>query len=312
MAENGMNASGIEVDLAELIALRQRALGLAAGRPRASRDQHSGSRASPFRGRGMEYAESRPYAAGDDVRHIDWRVTARSGRVHSKLFQPERERITAIVADTAPTMAFGTRACFKSVQAARIAALLVWLALAEGDRLAAATGGSRGLLLPPTGGRRGALRALETLVDGYRTPLPATAAAPLAGMLDRLARLLCPGSHVLLLLDPRSVDADTVAALARLRAHHDLVAALLVDPLEAGPPPSARYPIVAGGLRRLLALDETPARDAWQAHFSAQRQQALASLQRCGVRASAVLTSDDPLQALRGLLSGRASRPVAA
>lgn len=305
-----MNGVGVTVELAELIALRQRALGLAAGRPRASREQLSGSRASPFRGRGMEYAESRPYASGDDVRHIDWRVTARSGRVHSKLFQPERERVTAIVADTSPTMAFGTRVCFKSVQAARIAALLVWLALAEGDRLTAATCGGSGLLVPPAGGRRGALRALETLVDGYRTAAPS--AVSLGGMLDRLARLLRPGSHILLLLDPRSVDAAAAAALSRLRAHHDLVAALVVDPIEVAPPAPARYPVVAGGLRRWLALDEPPAREAWVEHFGAQREQALLRLQRAGVRASPVLTSDDPVHALRGLLSGRAPRPVAA
>jgi uncharacterized protein (DUF58 family) len=306
-----MSSTGITVELAELIALRQRALGLAAGRPRASREQLSGSRASPFRGRGMEYAESRPYAAGDDVRHIDWRVTARSGRVHSKLFQPERERVTAIVADTSPTMAFGTRVCFKSVQAARIAALLVWLALAEGDRLAAATCGGSGLLVPAAGGRRGALRALEALVEGYRMPSPATG-VPLGDCLDRLSRLLRPGSHILLLLDPRSVDAPALAALTRLRAHHDLVAALLFDPFEATVPAPARYPISAGGLRRWLAFDEALARAAWSQHFVDLREQALRQLQRAGVRSTPVLTSDDPVQALRSLLSGRTSRPQAA
>ncbi|HRN60532.1 MAG TPA: DUF58 domain-containing protein, partial [Chiayiivirga sp.] len=93
---------------------------------RRSADLFSGGHQSPFRGRGMEYAESRPYAPGDDVRHIDWRVTARSGRTHTKLFQPERERITAVVYDRSAAMAFGTRTCFKSVQARRLAALMLW------------------------------------------------------------------------------------------------------------------------------------------------------------------------------------------
>jgi uncharacterized protein (DUF58 family) len=301
---------GIEVDLAELIALRPRALGLAAGKPRASREPMGGLRASPFRGRGMEYAESRLYAAGDDVRHIDWRVTARSGRVHSKLFQPERERITALVLDTAPSMAFGTRRCFKSVQAARLGALLTWLALAEGDRLCIATAGSREHLQPPAGGRRGALRVLEALVEAGRLPLPATASAPLATVLDRLARLLRPGSHLLLLLDPRSVDDAAAAAMRRLAAHHDLVAALLVDPLERVPPPPARYPVVAGSLRRILALDEAPARHAWTEHFAQQLQQAGERLARCGVHSRPVATDEDPLDGLRALLRG--GRPAAA
>ncbi len=304
--------NGVEVTLAELIGLRPAALGLAAGKPRASREPMSGTRSSPFRGRGMEYAESRPYAAGDDVRHIDWRVTARSGRVHSKLFQPERERITAIVVDTSPTMAFGTRRCFKSVQAARLGALLTWLALSEGDRLCAASFGSREHLLPPAGGRRGALRVLEVLVEGARLPLPDTPAATLAPTLDRLGRLLRPGSHILLLLDPRSVDDAARQALARLRAHHDLVAALLVDPLEIAPPPAARYPVVSAGLRRLLAFDEAPARDAWQAHFADRHRHAERLLTRCGVRSRIVRTDDDPLQALRDLLHGRGLPQAAA
>lgn len=301
--------TGLHADLGELIALRARALGLAAGKPRSSREPMSGARSSPFRGRGMEYAESRPYAAGDDVRHIDWRVTARSGRVHSKLFQPERERITAIVADTSTTMAFGTRCCFKSVQAARLGALLTWLALADGDRLAATSFGTRSLLSPPAGGRRGALRTLELLADAWRLPLPpAEPPTTLADALDRLGRLLRPGSHILLLLDPRSVGSDARNALSRLRAHHDLIAALLADPLELAPPPPARYPVAAGALRRLLALDEAPAREAWNQHFEQQRHDAEALLSRCGVRSCTVRTDDEPLQAMRDLLRGR-SRP---
>jgi uncharacterized protein (DUF58 family) len=299
-----MSGNGIEVELAELVALRARALGLAAGRPRASRDASGGLRASPFRGRGMEYAESRLYAAGDDVRHIDWRVTARSGRVHSKLFQPERERVTALVVDRSATMAFGTRVCFKSVQAARLGALLAWLALAEGDRLCAAAFGARQALLPPTGGRRGVLRVLEALVESGRLPQPDAATTTLPDTLDRLARLLRPGSHLLLLLDPRSVDDAAIAAVRRLSAHHDLIAALLVDPIERTPPPAARYPVMGTAARRVLALDEAPARDAWSRHFSEQLQQAIDMLGRSGVRAQAVGTDDDPLAALRDLLRG--------
>ena len=92
--------SGIAPTLPELIALRA----LALGRRGARRGRHGvqGHALSNLRGRGMEYAESREYAQGDDARHIDWRLTARSGRTHTKLFQAERERLTLIVADTSP------------------------------------------------------------------------------------------------------------------------------------------------------------------------------------------------------------------
>ena len=88
----------------------------------------------------MEYAESREYAVGDDARHMDWRVTARTGRPHTKLFQPERERSSWIVADRAPSLYFGTRARYKSVQAARLGAVAAWAALNDGDRIGAMCG----------------------------------------------------------------------------------------------------------------------------------------------------------------------------
>ncbi|WP_206409315.1 DUF58 domain-containing protein, partial [Lysobacter enzymogenes] len=126
-------SEGIAPTLAELVALRA----VATGRRSARQGRHgvSGQALSPLRGRGMEYAESREYSNGDDARHIDWRLTARTGRAHTKLFQAERERLSLIVADTAPAMYFGTRVRFKSVQAARAGAVAAWAAARDGDRI---------------------------------------------------------------------------------------------------------------------------------------------------------------------------------
>src|SRR5690606_22834527 len=105
-------SDGVIPTVRELVGLRA----TVTGRRAARRGSHGGGQAlSPMRGRGMEYAESREYAAGDDARHIDWRVTARTGRAHTKLYQAERERLSLIVADTAPGLYFGTRVRFKSV-----------------------------------------------------------------------------------------------------------------------------------------------------------------------------------------------------
>lgn len=105
------------VDLEDLIALRVRA-----GRPRAARvharTSQAGGHVSALRGRGMDYAESRVYQAGDDARNIDWRRTARSGKWHTKLFEAERERSLLLLIDTHATMRFGTRVRYKSVAAA--------------------------------------------------------------------------------------------------------------------------------------------------------------------------------------------------
>ncbi len=97
----------------------------------------AGNRQSRFRGRGIDFQESRNYQPGDDIRTMDWRVTARTGRPHTKVFQEERERPIIIVIDCNPSMFFGTRVAFKAVIAARLAALIAWAAIRNGDRIGA-------------------------------------------------------------------------------------------------------------------------------------------------------------------------------
>lgn len=298
---------GIRFDLGELVALRAHAAALARQVHRRSADLHSGGHQSPFRGRGMEYAESRPYAPGDDVRHIDWRVTARSGKTHTKLFQPERERISAVVIDRSAAMAFGTRVCFKSVQAGRLAALMTWHASRQGHRLAAACGGTEADLVAPAGGRRGALRVLDALVrwqPGIGAQQSAQAGIELACGVDALRRVLRPGSQVLVLLDARSVDDASASALARLRTHHDLAACLIEDPIECAPLPPGDYRIADGSRLGHLHLESGRARRRWNEHFSRLREGALEQLRRAGVRAASVSTESDPVAALASLLRG--------
>ena len=133
-AKNSPNA-GISVSIADLIRLRpdNKVTGFApAGKVSC---QRFGLNQSIFRGRGMEFDESRIYQPGDDVRSIDWRVTARTGKVHSKLYQEERERPVYILVDSRSMMHFGSKVCFKSVMAAQIAALLSWVAIDGGDSI---------------------------------------------------------------------------------------------------------------------------------------------------------------------------------
>ncbi len=298
---------GVRFDLRELAALRACVPRLARMAQRRSADLFSGGHQSPFRGRGMEYAESRPYAPGDDVRHIDWRVTARSGRTHTKLFQPERERVTAVVYDRSAAMAFGTRACFKSVQAGRLAALMLWHSAQQGHRLAAAAGGAAAELVPPASGRRGVLRALDALVRWQPQrggQASAEAAEELARGVDTLRRILRPGSQVLLLLDARSVDDASTMALARLRAHHDLAACLIEDAIECAAMPAGDYRVGDGLQTGHLYLESRHARQRWQEHFTAQRDAAIERLRRAGVRVTRVATDADPVDALAALLRG--------
>ena len=238
---------------------------------------------SNLRGRGMEYAESREYAQGDDARHIDWRLTARSGRTHTKLFQAERERLTLLVADTAPALYFGTRTRFKSVQAARAGAIAAWIAVRDGDRIAALRGSNREPPVAPACGPRGALRVLDALVRWYARP-PADDDG-LAAALDHARRLLRPGARVLVLADPASIAAVPSERWPALAMHHEAIVLLLTDPLERMPP-ATRLPFAgSAGMRTELGLDVAITRQRWRQEFTVPVEAALETLQARGVRA---------------------------
>ncbi len=282
------DAAGVRPTLAELVALRALADGRRPARRGASGVQ--GHALSNLRGRGMEYAESRDYARGDDARHIDWRLTARTGRPHTKLFQAERERLTLLLADTAPTLYFGTRVRFKSVQAARAGALAAWTAVRDGDRIAALRGSRLEAPVPPASGPRGALRVLDALARWYATRPDEDAGLGIA--LDHASRLLRPGSRLVLLTDPASIDQVPKARWSGLALHHEVHAVLLTDPLELAPP-AARLPFRGGdGERVELALDAAHVRQRWRGEFGARLDAALALLQGCGVRAMALSCAD--------------------
>lgn len=284
--------------LQELVALRSAALGRHL--PRRGRMGASGQAPSPQRGRGMEYAESREYARGDDARHIDWKLTARSGRPHTKLFQAERERLTLVVADTAPALYFGTRVRFKSVQAARAGALGAWMALRDGDRVAALRGTSDEAPVPPSAGSRGVLRVLDALARWYTRPPDDDAG--LAVALDHAQRLLRPGSRLLVLADPASLEEVPAQRWPALAAHNEVVVLLFEDPLEAAPP-RAMLPFLASGRRVELDLRDRHQRAAWTREFNGRRDALQARLRACGVRVATV-SSDSTGDAWLPLFGG--------
>lgn len=255
-------------DLPELIALRASAQGLdlRARRPALARLQ--GGHRSAQRGRGLEFEEVRPYAPGDDARSIDWRVTARRGRPHTKLFREDRERPVWLLADLHPGMFFGSRRQLKSALLLRAAALLGWTAVLGGDRLGAAItrGAAEPHLLPPRARLSGVLPVLEALVEEQpRAPgLPSTES--LGRGLLTLRRLAQPGALALVLSDFSGLDESARAALAGLAARCDCRLLWITDPLEAVGLPAGDYHVgVPGRLRR---LDGEHSRKAWQEAWS--------------------------------------------
>lgn len=170
----------VQPNLRDLMSLARAAMHLPGWHERAKR-QTQGAYLSALRGRGMEYDESRPYQAGDDIRTLDWRVTARSGKPHTKLFREERERPVYICCDLGRAMRFATQGAFKSVVAARAAALIAWKAQQSGDRIGGVIFNEDAHLeIPPARGKAAVARLLKGLTSqgSYRKLEQSTRGAP--------------------------------------------------------------------------------------------------------------------------------------
>jgi len=307
--ERTVAAGGARVSREELLQLRHSARDLLLDSRRTATSVISGSHASRFRGRGMDYLESRDYQPGDDIRGMDWRVTARTGRAHVKLYQEERQRPVVVMLDLGPGMFFATRGAFKTVVAARIAALIGWAAVQHGDRIGALlfNGGHRELR--PQGGSRGALRLIRALLEltdpdrGMKAAASGGSGNQLNAALLRLRRVVRPGSLVFLLSDFHAGDSDTRSHLQRLRQHNDVIALQIIDPLELAPPPPGRYAVSDGQHNGIIDTRSQARRQAYLDYFSARHRAVRELLQQCAVPLHRLQTTDPVVAALRRVLA---------
>ena len=254
-----MFSSPVTTSIDELVDLRQSAQALVRRHRLRSGSVRSGAGLSRRLGRGLDFAEVREYQAGDDIRQIDWNVTARTGRAHTKLFVEERERPVLLVVDSRNGMRFGTRGMFKSVLAARLAAILGWSAVSARDRV----GGyvftdDWHAEIRPQSGRRGLMGLFRAVANAQQqTPLPGGSA--LADCLARLRQSAPTGSTVAILSDFRDFDTAARSSLGNALHSLDVLAIQISDPLERALPPAGRYSLTDTlGSRRLL-VDSRPA-----------------------------------------------------
>jgi uncharacterized protein (DUF58 family) len=298
--------SGVVVSLHELLGLRARVQpGLV--RRVAAGIASAGSHAAPRQSRGMEFAEARPYQPGDDVRALDWRQTARRGRPYTKLFQEEHERPVHLLVDLGASMRFGTRCAFKSVIAARAAALLAWSAVAAGDRIGGLVwNGAEFDMIRPQSRHRGVLALLGCLAKTSAAPAPQ--ARTLAMPLRTLARTLRPGSLVVVISDFATLDAEAERQIVTLAGSAELVLLQTYDIFESETPPPGRYRFTDGQRSLNLDLHSLPIRKAYAAAFAGRR----ASLEQLARRAGATLlplaTHDSPEMVLASTLLHRSCR----
>ncbi|USD62702.1 DUF58 domain-containing protein [Vibrio sp. SCSIO 43140] len=200
--------------------------------------QLNGQHASPRKGRGMTFSEVRQYQAGDDVRQIDWRVTARTGKVHTKLFTEERERPVVLFIDLTSSMLTGTQLLLKSVQQCHLAALLAWVALSGKDRVGAVVRvGSELVEIKPSSSKASVLRLLSQLCMLHNRFLHQShhkEPAILADPFNALSNLCKKGSEVIVLSDFSELTDENKQAMGRLARHNRVRAIQVFDPIEIG------------------------------------------------------------------------------
>lgn len=306
------NASPVSVTQAGLIRLNGPARAIALDVLRVNSLQ-TGAYVSHFKGRGMEFDESRPYQPGDDPRSIDWRVTARSTTAYTKLFREERERPVLVMVDLRASMHFATQGCFKSVNASRAAALLSWAAHHRGDRIGGLIfGDTTHREIKPRLGRQAALRFVHQLADhpDWQTQerLDGEDGEPqLTQAMSALRRVARPGSLVVILSDFQGFSLKAQSYLSSVARHNEVLALFLNDPIERELPPPGRYRLVTGENELAIDTYTAAARQDYANAFAARSHELEVFCHRYGVHLLPLSTQDDPVAALQTAL-GRRSR----
>ena len=286
----------VSVSLKTLIDLAKPAAGLNLHHAQF-RSSQSGNYVSRFKGRGMEFDEARLYQPGDDIRTIDWRVTARTGKTHTKVFREERERPVFISVDNRLAMRFATRGVFKSVLAAKLGGLLAWAAEYHGDRIGGQLFSEHECReLKPQNGRHAVLRFLNALVKPQDTVGKEFTLDQVLARLNQHAR---PGSLVYIISDFRGINDQAETHIAKLSEHCEVVLIFIYDPLESSLPSKGRYRftdderdvvIDTGDQQRLLTYHQR----------FAQRLQRLELLaKKRGLVFIQCSTVEDPIECLR-------------
>jgi uncharacterized protein (DUF58 family) len=288
-----------QISLAELVSLRAQA-GRVRIAPRSSRQLRSGQQSSRLYGRGMDYAESRAYQPGDDVRRLDWRLTARSGKLHTKLFQEDREGSLLILLDTHASMHFGTRVRYKSVQAARAAACAAWYAARAGERVGVMAFGHADELLRPQPGSRGALAVCGALAAWDAAEHPERVES-LSDAVTRAGRVSHGASRVLLISDGFSCDSEAAPRLRDLTRRAAVSVLVIADALESGQIPAGRYALEHAGERAEVSLHSERQRLAFQRSLGAGPRRLGELAQSLALRWTSIDTAADPLPAVTGL-----------
>ncbi|MGM0570110.1 DUF58 domain-containing protein [Marinobacter sp.] len=293
------------IGLDDLLRLQAQARTLQLPAARRAIRQRRGGHQSVLRGRGMSLAEVRPYQPGDDVRRIDWRVTARRQQPHTRVYEEERERPVLVLCDLGPTLFYASEGSYKQVRAAELATLLAWVAHGSGDQAGGIVfGGPRTAIVRPSRRRRSVLQLLDALAANQRRQ-PATDSAPskLNEALTEARRIAHTGSRVFIISDFLGAGENTRALLAGLAMHNQVTAVVLTDPLDDHLPAQGDYAVSGPAGTLWFNGSDRALQRAWQEQARARNSALRHLFRQAGVNGLALDTGEDPVGLMHGLTS---------
>lgn len=317
LAQEAGTAPDLALPLPALMQLRAEAHTLRLPSSTARRSRQAGAFASPQRGRGMAFAEVRQYQPGDDIRAIDWRVTARRQQAHTKIYEEERERPVLLLCDLGASMFFASEGVYKQVRAAQTTAILAWVSLLSGDRVGGIVFNGRELELQRPARRKTALLRLLDCVARLQLqpgqfhpdasgPDSGRAATPIASLDTALAeacRIALTGSRVFIISDFLHLSEQTSGLLGKLSQHNSVSAVHISDPLEQALPEHGQY-VVAGAEGPLwFNAGDAAFRHAWQQKTAQHQQRLQQYLRLAAIVSTGVSTHEHPRLALRTLMA---------
>ena len=281
--------------LDDLLELRHQARTLGVTAHHLVNSTFTGLYASVFRGTGLDFDEVREYREGDDIRNMDWLVTARTNVPHLKVFREERQRNVILCIDTGPHMSFGTRGTFKSIQAARTAALIGWAASKQHDRVGGVLFGNPATgirYFRPTPGRRGLWRLLRALTEPIEQG--DTDESQLMAALRHLESGAGTGSLIFVIAPVNQVTTGLERILGSLKQRNDVVLLPVDDPADSELPEMGTV-VFSNAAGELLEVDTSNAagRKAFHEDWQQRREELQQLCYRLGIGLIPISTNKD-------------------
>lgn len=264
--------------------------------------KQGGAYLSSFKGRGMEFDESRIYQAGDDIRNMDWRVTARTGTAHTKVFREERERPILLCLDLNPSMMFATRNKFKSVIAAELAVLIAWNCAKNNDRVGGLIFSANDHVeIKPRRGKTAVLDFIRhcTQHSSWTTDSKKEDTRNMTSAITRLQRVTHPGSLIFMLSDFREMNEKSLSHLANIARHNDVILIKIIDPIEIELPVSGSYKLTDGLKELQLQTFSKKIKQQYKQQHETKNQEFEKFCRKHRIHLITISTSDNAIEALQ-------------